>query len=96
MLGTGIVLEERGMLGNKLVSGVLTIGRNPLFFYLVHLWLYRATWPLFVPGKYIPPFFLDLPTTLLFWVGGLVVLWYLCREYEKLKRKYPKPILEFI
>lgn len=96
MLGTGIVLEERGMLDNRLVSGVLTIGRNPLFFYLVHLWLYRANWPSFVPGNYIPPFYLELSTTLLFWGVGIIVLWYLCREYEKLKRKYPKPILEFI
>ncbi len=96
MLGTGIVLEERGMLGNRLVSGVLTIGRNPLFFYLVHLWLYRARWPDFTPGYGTPPFFLDLPTTLLFWAGGIVVLWYLCREYEKLKRQYPKPILQYI
>ncbi|TFH18012.1 DUF1624 domain-containing protein [Candidatus Bathyarchaeota archaeon] len=96
MLGTGIVLEERGMLGNRLVSGVLTIGRNPLFFYLVHLWLYRARWPDFTPGYGTPPFFLDLPTTLLFWAGGVVVLWYLCREYEKLKRQYPKPILQYI
>ncbi|MFH1179881.1 MAG: heparan-alpha-glucosaminide N-acetyltransferase domain-containing protein [Candidatus Bathyarchaeota archaeon] len=96
MLGTGIVLEERGMLDNRLVSGVLTIGRNPLFFYLVHLWLYRARWPDFTPGYGTPPFFLDLPTTLLFWAGGIVVLWYLCREYEKLKRQYPKPILQYI
>ena len=96
MLGTGIVLEERGLLDTKLVSGVLTIGRNPLFFYLIHLWLYRATWPAFVPERYIPPFFLSLPKTLAFWAVGLVVLWYLCREYEKLKKEYPKPILQYI
>ena len=96
MLGAGIVLEEKGLLGNRLVSGVLTIGRNPLFFYLVHLWLYRANWPAFVPGEYFPPFYLELPTTLLFWAVGIVVLWYLCSEYEKLKRKYPKPILQYI
>ena len=96
MLGTGIVLKEDGLLGNWFVSGVHTIGRNPLFFYVVHLWLYRARWPDFTPSNGRPPIFLDLPTTLLFWGAGIVVLWYLCREYEKLKRKYPKPILQYI
>ena len=96
LLGLGIVLEERGLLDNRLVSGTLTIGRNPLFFYLVHLWLYRANVPHFVPGRYIPPFYLDLPTTLAFWGVGLVVLWYLCKEYEKMKKQYPKPILQYI
>ena len=96
LLGIGIILEERGLIENRLVSGTLTIGRNPLFFYIVHLWLYRAQWPAFVPARYEPPFYLDLSTTLAFWVVGLVVLWYLCREYEKLKRQFPKPILEFI
>ena len=96
MLGTGIMLEKRGLLENRLVSGVLTIGRNPLFFYLVHLWLYRARWPDYAPTNGIPPFFRDLPETLLFWGVGIVVLYFLCREYEKLKRKYPRPILQYI
>jgi len=96
MLGTGIVLEERGMLDNRLVSGVLTIGRNPLFFYLTHLWLYRARGPLYAPDRDIPPFFLRLPKLLAFWAVGIVVLWYLCKEYEKLKKQYPKPILQYI
>jgi uncharacterized membrane protein len=96
MLGIGIILEQRNMLGNWLVSGILTIGRNPLFFYVVHLWFYRARWPDFSPTNGAPPFFLSLQETLLFWGIGIVVLWYLCREYEKLKRKYPKPILQYI
>ncbi len=96
MMATGIVLEERGFLENRLVSGVLTIGRNPLFFYFVHLWLYRARWPDFEPTSLIPPFYLSLPETLLFWGVGIVVLYYMCREYEKLKRKYPRSILQYI
>ena len=96
MLGTGILLDERGLLGNRIVSGVLTIGRSPLFFYLTHLWLYRARWPDFSPGANPPPFYLDLYTTLAFWAVGIVVLWYLCREYEKLKKQYPKPLLQYI
>jgi len=95
-LCVGITLEQKGLLNQRFVAAVLTIGRNPLFFYLVHLWLYRARWPDFSPGNGAPPFYLDLPTTLAFYGVGIVVLWYLCREYEKLKRAYPKPVLQYI
>jgi len=95
-LTIGLLLEERGFIENRFMVGVLTIGRNPLFFYVTHLWLYRARWPDYTPGGTGPPQFLDLPDTLMFWAVGIVVLWYLCREYEKLKRKYPKPILQYI
>ena len=43
-----------------------------------------------------PPYQLELSTTLVFWAVGIVVLWFMCREYEKLKRKHPKPILQYI
>ncbi|MBD3171769.1 DUF1624 domain-containing protein [Candidatus Bathyarchaeota archaeon] len=96
MWGIGIILEERGLLDNRLISAVLTIGRNPLFFYVLHLWLYRFRWPDFAPSDGIPPYYLNLPTTLAFWGIGIVISWYLCREYEKLKQEYPKPILQYL
>jgi uncharacterized membrane protein len=96
MLGTGIMLEEVNLIENRIVSGILTIGRNPLFFYVLHLWFYRARWPDFAPGTGRPPYYLGLSTTLAFWVFGIIVLWYLCREYEKLKKHYPKPILQYL
>jgi uncharacterized membrane protein len=96
IMGIGILIENRHLSNNAVISGILTIGRNPLFFYIVHLWLYRARWPDFAPTNLIPPFYLSLPETILFWVVGILVLWYLCKEYEKLKRKYPKPILQYI
>ena len=96
MLGTGLILDERDKMNNWLVSGILTIGRNPLFFYIVHLWFYRARWPDFAPTDGSPPFYLDLTPTLIFWVIGIIALWYLCKEYEQLKRRYPKPILQYI
>ncbi len=96
LLGAGIFLENKSLTKNVIISGVLTIGRNPLFFYIVHLWLYRARWPDFAPTNLVPPFYLSLPKTLLFCGIGIVILWYLCKEYEKIKRKYPKPILQYI
>lgn len=95
-LTIGLLLEERELLENRFVAAILTIGRNPLFFYVTHLWLYRARWPDFTPGGTGAPFFLDLYPTLALWALGIVVLWYGCREYEKLKRKYPRPILQYI
>lgn len=88
-LTIGLVIEERKLSENRLVAAILTIGRNPLFFYVTHLWLYRIRWT----G---PPYQLELSTTLVFWAVGIVVLWFMCREYEKLKRKHPKPILQYI
>jgi uncharacterized membrane protein len=96
MLGAGIYIENKSLTKNRIVSGVLTIGRNPLFFYLVHLWIYRARWPDFEPINLVPPFYLCLPETFLFWGVGIIILWYLCKEYEKIKREFPKPILQYI
>lgn len=95
-LTLGLIIEKKGLNENRLVSGILTIGRNPLFFYVTHLWLYRARWPDFQPGGSRLPFYLELYPTLGLWLVGIVVLWYGCKEYEKLKRKYPKPILQYI
>ena len=96
IMALGMHLEKLNMLAGKFTSVILVFGRNALFFYLVHLWLYRLNWPSFTPGAYVPPFYLGLGETVLFWAVGLVVLWQLCLRYEKLKRKYPKPILQFI
>ncbi|MFH2110269.1 MAG: heparan-alpha-glucosaminide N-acetyltransferase domain-containing protein [Candidatus Bathyarchaeota archaeon] len=96
MLALGVHIQDRDWFHGGVSGIILAFGRNPLFFYLVHLWLYRAQLPDFTPRAYRPPFYLGLPETLLFWVVGLVVLWRLCLWYEKLKRQYPKPILQYI
>ena len=90
-LALGLYLQNRGW-SNKGISGIVhTYGRNPLFFYLTHLWLYRMR----PPGPYKPPFFLQMPQTFVFWLVGLVVLWQLCIRYEKLKRAHPR-FLQYI
>ncbi|HUV33797.1 MAG TPA: heparan-alpha-glucosaminide N-acetyltransferase domain-containing protein [Candidatus Desulfaltia sp.] len=96
MLALGIHIQDREWFHGGVSGIILAFGRNPLFFYLVHLWLYRAQPPDYAPRAYIPPFYLELPETLLFWAAGLVILWRLCLWYEKLKRQYPKPILQYI
>ena len=95
-MALGLHIQERPWFRTGLTGMLLTFGRNPLFFYVTHLWLYRLQWPDLAPRDYAPPFWLTLPETLVFWAVGLVVLWQLCIRYERLKRKYPKPILQYI
>ena len=90
-LALGLYLQDRGW-SNKGISGIVhTFGRNPLFFYLTHLWFYRMR----PPGPYKPPFYLQMSQTFLFWLGGLLVLWQLCTRYERLKRAHPR-FLQYI
>ena len=95
-MALGLHIQEKPWFRTRLTGMLLTFGRNPLFFYVTHLWLYRLQWPDLAPRDYAPPFWLALPETLVFWAVGLVVLWQLCIRYERLKRKYPKPILQYI
>jgi uncharacterized membrane protein len=96
IMALGLHIEKLKWFASGITGVILVFGRNALFFYVVHLWLYRFNWPSFTPGAYVPPFYLGLGETLLFWGVGLIILWQLCLRYEKLKRQYPKPILQFI
>lgn len=95
-MALGLHIQDRQWFKGGLSGVLLTFGRNPLFFYVTHLWLYRMQWPDYAPRRYVPPFYRTLPESLALWAVGLVVLWQLCIRYERLKRKYPKPILQYI
>jgi len=88
----GLILENMEGFEKGITGVILAFGRNPLFFYLTHLWLYR------VRAGWIqrPVFYLDLQTTLVFWLVGLIVLWRLCMRYEKFKRSHPGSLLQYI
>ncbi|MCW3978297.1 MAG: heparan-alpha-glucosaminide N-acetyltransferase domain-containing protein [Candidatus Bathyarchaeota archaeon] len=91
-MALGQSLENRPGFDKGVTGVILAFGRNPLFFYLTHLWLYR------VRAGWIqrPVFYLDLNATLVFWLVGLIVLWRLCLRYEKLKRSHPDSLLQYI
>lgn len=94
-LATGLAFQNQSWFNKGITGVLLTFGRNPLFFYLTHLWLYRLRLPtLRRPGP-PPPFYLEMWQTLLLWLVGLVVLWQLCIRYEKLKRAHPR-FLQYI
>ena len=87
----GLYLMEKGCESNRFVSFVTTFGRNPLFFYLVHLWLYRFR----LPGQ-MPPFYFSLSQTVAVWGVGLIVLWFLTDKYARFKRVHPTSFLRYI
>ncbi len=91
-MALGFHLQDRPGFDKGITGIILAFGRNPLFFYLVHLWLYRVR-PGWTPR---PVFYLDLQTTIAFWLIGLVILWRLCLRYEKLKRSHPDSLLQYI
>lgn len=91
MLYAGLKIEEKGLTSNWLVQAILTFGETPLFFYCVHIPLY----------SYIPVYTrtvrkYSLEITYAVWLIGLVVLYFLCKAYKKLKKIYPKSILQYI
>jgi uncharacterized membrane protein len=91
-MALGLHLQDRPKFHEGVTGIILTFGRNPLFFYLTHLWLYRVRLP-FAPRPWIS---LALAPTLVFWLLGLLVLWQLCIRYERLKRAHPQSLLQYI
>lgn len=74
-------LESHAKKTNKILSVLSVYGKVPLFFYITHRYLYG-----FIPnlthtrGKY------SLIFTYAIWLGGLFILYYLCKGYEKLRK----------
>ena len=91
-MSLGLRLQDHPEYHEGLTGVILAYGRNPLFFYLTHLWLYRLR-PWWVRSR---PFPLPLIPTLALWIMGLAVLWQLCIRYEVVKRRYPRSFLQYI
>jgi uncharacterized membrane protein len=91
MMYLGMRFQERPSFKEGLTGVLLTYGRSPLFFYLAHLWLYKLK----LPGMNRTPVLPMFPTLIL-WVAGLAVLWWMCDRYEKVKRSRPNSILQYI
>jgi len=89
-MATGLWIQERGT-RNPLSDALMDIGATPLFFYVVHLWLFRLRLPYTEA-----PFYLEMWQTLIFWAIGIVVLWRLCRMYLQLKRAHPDSPLKYV
>jgi uncharacterized membrane protein len=72
----------------QLFKVITLFGQTPLFFYVVHLWVYRTL--SFTPVRG------TLLTGYAAWVLGLVVMIPLCYGFRSLKRKYPQSVLQYV
>ncbi len=70
-------------------SLVTLFGQVPLFFYVVHLVLYRAL-------GFLPFLRGSLAAGYLAWLVGLAVVAPLCCGYRALKRRYPQSLLQYV
>lgn len=80
--------------GEKAASAlhrIVVFGRSPLFFYVLHLYLYGLM------GISLTPKGTSLPVMYMFWILGLVILYPVCRWYGELKhRQKANSILRFL
>jgi uncharacterized membrane protein len=68
---------------------VTLFGQTPLFFYVVHLQVYKLLGLMpFLRGS--------LPAAYLAWLVGLVVMIPLCVGFRALKRRYPQTVLQYV
>jgi uncharacterized membrane protein len=82
-------LEER-LSSRRFFSNFVTLfGQTPLFFYVVHLQLYKTL-------SMIPLLRGSLAAGYLTWYLGLVVMMPLCAAYRSLKLRYPDSVLQYV
>jgi len=73
-------LSMKGVVQGALFKTMAVYGRAPLFFYVVHLYLYG------IMGWLAPAGVAPAPM-MLFWLAGLVLLYPLCKRYDYYKRR---------
>jgi uncharacterized membrane protein len=96
LLAMGLNLITMGLFtraGGKLqglFKPLVVFGRAPLFFYLIHLFLYAGL------GLWLTPNGTNIPTMYPYWLLGLLILYPLCLWYGQLKHRQPaNSILRF-
>ncbi|MDH4207443.1 MAG: heparan-alpha-glucosaminide N-acetyltransferase domain-containing protein [Anaerolineae bacterium] len=92
--GMSLAIAVHNLLEKRLSStrffGLVTLfGRTPLFFYVVHLQLYKL-----ISSK--PLLRGDLAKGYLAWLIGLALMVPLCLGYQALKRRYPHSVLQYV
>jgi hypothetical protein len=75
----------------RFLQPLVVFGQVPLFFYLLHLFLYAGL------GLWLTPRGTTIPAMYPYWLLGLLILFPLCRWYGGFKQKQPaNSILRFL
>ncbi|MFQ5820756.1 MAG: DUF1624 domain-containing protein [Candidatus Heimdallarchaeota archaeon] len=92
-LALGLILQKRPNFTRGITGVIYTFGKVPLFFYVIHILLYK-----FWVSWFDRPtsFQTNLVGTAIFWVVGLIILWRLCIWYQKFKKHHPDSLLKYI
>lgn len=86
----GLAIRFESILEHKIFGPILLFGQTSLFFYIAHLYLYGAVSNLY--GRIN----VGIGTVWVIWTVGLVIMYFICREYKNIKSKYPQSFLKFI
>jgi uncharacterized membrane protein len=74
-----------------LLQLLATYGKTPLFFYILHLFLYALL------GRWLTPQGTSIPAMYPYWILGLIILYPLCWWYARLKSQQPpNSLLRFL
>ncbi|MGC1122729.1 MAG: heparan-alpha-glucosaminide N-acetyltransferase domain-containing protein [Candidatus Methanofastidiosia archaeon] len=68
---------------------IVLFGQTPLFFYVVHVYLYRLL-------SFVPILRGSLVAGYAAWIVGLMVMIPLCKQYQKLKKAHPDSNLQYV
>ena len=97
LLTMGVNLIIMGLLARageglkRFFQPLVVFGRTPLFFYLIHLFLYAGL------GLWLTPHGTSIPKMYPYWLLGLLILYPLCLWYGQLKhRQLANSILRFL
>jgi len=90
-LAIGLIIQRQGWLQTIPMKVILVYGRTPLFFYVLHLWVYRLSAEALggLVGR-------GTVEAVIVWAVGLILLWWACRYYGSLKRRHPRSVLQYI
>jgi uncharacterized membrane protein len=94
-MGTNLIilglLARAGRRLRSVLRPLRVFGRVPLFFYLVHLFLYAGL------GLWLTPCGTGIREMYSYWLLGLIILYPICEWYGWLKRRQPaSPVLRFV
>jgi uncharacterized membrane protein len=78
----GLFAQASGLL-QRFFQPLTVLGRAPLFFYLIHLFLYAGL------GLWLTPHGTSIPKMYPYWLLGLLILYPLCLWYGQLKHRQP-------